>query len=107
MSLTRETQRKWDAKLSQTAKDHGQKLNKKTSSKNCNTDCVRKSDTDVKKKNKKKQTPAKNIFQRKVHSFHTEKVGVNTRKTKQYSEAGQASPKHVANRATKKFGYNF
>jgi len=25
MSLTRETQRKWDAKRSQTAKDHGQK----------------------------------------------------------------------------------
>ena len=62
--------------------------------------------TSKKKKNKKMQTPAKNIFQRKVHSFHTEKVGVNTRKTKQYSEAGQASPKHVANRATKKFGYN-
>ena len=59
-------------------------------------------------KNKRRtQNIRKNYFERKTYSVQTTKDTKGIRKTKQYSEAGQESPKQVANRSPKKFRFHF
>ena len=88
-------------------KQHSQKQSNKKSNENSSTVCAQKKYSIEEKTQGKLGTSEKNVFERKMHSAQTAKAPKDTRKTKQYNEAGQPSPKQVANRATIFFGFNF
>ena len=107
MLNTNVRQRKENKKSARMIKQYSRNQSKKKCNGNRGTSCVHKNATDKEKMQGKKQTTGKNYFERKI-IFATTTKAVNTiRKTEQYNEAGQPSPKQVANRASKKFRFQF
>ena len=104
---TRESQRNRAPKRAKTTNKHHRNHSKKQSSENNSTISVRKNSTNTQKTKEEHKTSEKNYFERKKYSVQTTKGTKGIRKTKQYSEAGQESPKQVANRSPKKFRFHF
>ena len=88
-------------------KQHSQKQSNKKSNENSSTVCAQKKYSIEEKTQGKLGTSEKNVFERKMHSAQTAKAPKDTRKTKEYHEAGQPCPKQVDLLATKKFRFQF
>ena len=106
-SHTWESQRNRAPKRAKTTKEHHRTQSKKQSSESNITNSDRKNYLSDQKAKEKHQTSAKNYPERKTRSVPTAKAANAVRKTKQYNEAGQPSPKQVANRATIFFRFQF
>ena len=104
---TRESQINRAPKRAKTTKEHNRNQSKKQSSENSITISASKNATSAQKTKEQRETSEKNYSERKKQSEQTAKAAKGTIKPKQCSEAGQASPKQVANRATIFFRFQF